>query len=160
MGERHAEPDRVANLRYFQPFSDISILGFGLPHHSKGENSMTESMHSTDAKGFGVVGDGKIDDTNAVQVAIDACAESGGGTVDLPTGTYRVDGTLEVKDSGTLSVSGSHFWQSMNKALTAPQIAIREGTKAAVVYGNICEGDWLASNEIGESAQMGINVGS
>lgn len=40
-------------------------------------------------KDFGAVGDGKSLDTDAVNRAIDAAAQQGGGTVLLPAGTYR-----------------------------------------------------------------------
>lgn len=39
---------------------------------------------------FGARGDGRSDDRAAIQAAIDAVAGSGGGTVLLPAGTYRV----------------------------------------------------------------------
>lgn len=39
-------------------------------------------------RSFGAKGDGKTDDTTAVQRAIDACAAAGGGAVVLPAGTY------------------------------------------------------------------------
>ena len=39
-------------------------------------------------KTFGATGDGKTLDTEAIQKALDACAEAGGGTVELPAGTY------------------------------------------------------------------------
>ena len=38
---------------------------------------------------YGAAGDGVTKDTAAVQAAIDACAENGGGRVVLPPGTYR-----------------------------------------------------------------------
>ena len=39
-------------------------------------------------KEFGAKGDGVTLDTEAIQKTVDACAEAGGGTVTLPTGTY------------------------------------------------------------------------
>lgn len=41
-----------------------------------------------DVKKFGAVGDGKTLDTAAIQRALDECAQSGGGIVELPPGTY------------------------------------------------------------------------
>ena len=37
---------------------------------------------------FGAMGGGIISDTNAVQKAIDACYETGGGIVIFPSGRY------------------------------------------------------------------------
>jgi polygalacturonase len=39
---------------------------------------------------YGARGDGRADDTRAVQAAIRAAARAGGGTVHLPSGTYRI----------------------------------------------------------------------
>lgn len=41
-------------------------------------------------KDFGAVGDGITDDRPAIQAAIDAMAAQGGGTVNIPAGTYRL----------------------------------------------------------------------
>lgn len=46
---------------------------------------------------FGAVCDGRNLDTEAIQSAIDACAESGGGTVNFPAGRY-LSGTLMLRD--------------------------------------------------------------
>ncbi|MBF7144275.1 MULTISPECIES: M10 family metallopeptidase C-terminal domain-containing protein [Pseudomonas] len=58
-------------------------------------------------KDYGAVGNSRTDDTQAIQAAIDAAAAAGGGTVYIPTGTYRVStqssGTvLVLKDNVTL----------------------------------------------------------
>ncbi|KTG10209.1 hypothetical protein AUR64_11530 [Haloprofundus marisrubri] len=42
-----------------------------------------------DVRAFGAVGDGDADDGPAIQAALDAVAERGGGEVHLPPGTYR-----------------------------------------------------------------------
>ncbi|MBI3191501.1 MAG: glycoside hydrolase, partial [Pedosphaera parvula] len=45
---------------------------------------------------FGARGDGSHLDTQALQKAIDTCAQSGGGTILFPAGTY-LSGTLFLK---------------------------------------------------------------
>ncbi len=56
---------------------------------------------SFSAKNFGAVGDGQTKDTNALQKAINAVHDAGGGTVVLSKGTY-LTGTLYMKDGVTL----------------------------------------------------------
>lgn len=46
---------------------------------------------------FGALGDGETLNTEAIQSAIDACSESGGGIVIFPAGTY-LSGTLMLRD--------------------------------------------------------------
>ncbi|GAB3466175.1 glycosyl hydrolase family 28-related protein [Azotobacter salinestris] len=64
-------------------------------------------------KDFGALGDGVNDDRVAIQAAIDAAYASGGGTVHLPPGEYRVsaagepgDGCLMLKDGVYLAGAG------------------------------------------------------
>ncbi|MFB8830393.1 glycosyl hydrolase family 28-related protein [Azotobacter sp. CWF10] len=64
-------------------------------------------------KSFGALGDGINDDRVAIQAAIDAAHASGGGTVHLPPGEYRVsaagvpsDGCLMLKDGVYLAGAG------------------------------------------------------
>ncbi len=49
-----------------------------------------------DVRDFGAAGDGEKLDTEALQAAIDACNEAGGGTVLVPPGTY-LTGTIFLK---------------------------------------------------------------
>lgn len=51
----------------------------------------------------GAVGDGETPDTKAIQSAVDAAADAGGGTVSVPPGTYRT-GTVFLADDVTLAV--------------------------------------------------------
>lgn len=54
-----------------------------------------------DVRDYGAVGDRKTLDTDAIQAAVDACAEAGGGTVLLAGGTF-LSGTIDLKDNVTL----------------------------------------------------------
>ncbi|HJN18301.1 MAG TPA: glycosyl hydrolase family 28-related protein, partial [Armatimonadota bacterium] len=55
-----------------------------------------EHPFSLSARDFGAVGDGKTDDTAAIQEALDKAAADGGGIVRLPRGNYRVASHLTV----------------------------------------------------------------
>lgn len=49
-------------------------------------------------KDFGAVGNGITNDTTAIQTAIDTLTSNGGGTLNVPTGTYLID-TINVKSN-------------------------------------------------------------
>ncbi|HNR33439.1 MAG TPA: glycosyl hydrolase family 28-related protein, partial [Candidatus Hydrogenedentes bacterium] len=51
---------------------------------------------------FGAKGDGKTDDTAAFQQALDAAGAAGGGVVEAPAGTFRINGTLSIPAGVTL----------------------------------------------------------
>ena len=57
-------------------------------------------------KQYGAVGDGVANDTAALQAGLAAAAAAGGGIVYLPTGTYLVDGQLEIPSRTTLCGAG------------------------------------------------------
>jgi len=74
---------------------------------------MTDTV-TRDVRDFGAVGDGETRDTDALQAALDECAESG-GTVTVPPGEYltaplRVgdDTTLVVQAGATVRFVGDH----------------------------------------------------
>ncbi|MEK7405560.1 MAG: glycosyl hydrolase family 28 protein [Acidobacteriota bacterium] len=61
---------------------------------------------------YGARADGAANDAAAIQKAIDACARSGGGVVQLPAGNY-VSGTLVLKTNVTLHLApGATLWGS------------------------------------------------
>jgi polygalacturonase len=65
---------------------------------------------------FGATGDGKTLDSPAIQKAIDACAELGGGTVYLPAGQYQA-GSLFLRNHITLLLdAGAVICGSENRA--------------------------------------------
>lgn len=57
-------------------------------------------------KGYGAVGDGKTDDTIAIQKAVDFAASKGGGIVFLPPGKYIITSTITYTDKIKLRGSG------------------------------------------------------
>jgi hypothetical protein len=55
---------------------------------------------------FGAKGDGIALDTAAVQAAVDACHQDGGGMVLVPAGTFQI-GTVELKSNVTLHIAAA-----------------------------------------------------
>jgi hypothetical protein len=85
----------------------IVALVFGVEGtKSSSENKRTAGMIATEtmavnAKEYGVIGDGKTDDTKALQAALDA-AVAKGPVCYLAAGHYRLDGSLVVPPGVTL----------------------------------------------------------
>ncbi|RJP25903.1 MAG: hypothetical protein C4527_16290 [Candidatus Omnitrophota bacterium] len=67
-----------------------------------------EATSGWNAKDFGAKGDGIADDGKAIQNALTAAKEAGGGEVYLPAGTYRIEDHLSVPSGVTLRGS----WQA------------------------------------------------
>lgn len=66
--------------------------------------TLADSSVVYNVRSFDAAGDGVALDTEAAQRAVDACAEGGGGTVFVPSGTYRV-GTVRLRSNVTLHLA-------------------------------------------------------
>ena len=64
----------------------------------------TAAAQTYSIKSYGATGDGKTLVTKALQQAVDACAQAGGGTVEVPAGTYVI-GTVFLKSNVELHLS-------------------------------------------------------
>ena len=96
-------------------------------------------------RNFGAKGDGVTLDTPAITAAIHACAQSGGGTVLFPPGTY-VTGTFEIVSNITLDLAPG---------------AVIAGSPNLDDYGTIYDyslGRNFGMNSSGEGVQVGIIV--
>lgn len=85
---------------------------------------------------YGAVGNGTTLDTTAIQDAINACTEAGGGKVRVPAGQYVI-GTVEIKSNVTLSLDhGAELWGSLDKKdyPTEGLRPAREGQSQCLLY--------------------------
>jgi hypothetical protein len=82
-------------------------------------------VRSANARDFGAKGDGVTDDTAAIQRALDSI-QGGSGVVHLPAGSYRITGTLMVRDGCTLLGEGAR-WET-----SATRIVVLEPGFAAI----------------------------
>jgi len=81
-----------------------AALGVSLPELEAASEPLSPRVF--DVTRFGGRGDGKADDTAAVQAAIDHALKAGGGRVHIPSGLWRVTKTLVVKSAGSLDLTG------------------------------------------------------
>lgn len=73
-------------------------------------------MPAWNVKDFGAKGDRQTKDHGAIQQAVDACHEAGGGTVFVPAGDYLV-GAIALKSNVTLHLdAGATLWASTEQA--------------------------------------------
>ena len=94
----------------------------------------------TNAKDFGAVGDGATLDTRALQAAIDAAAQTGGGTVLVPAGKY-VSGAIFLREHITLFLdAGAVLLGSENPAdyplIRARWEGVTQDTHAPLIGGD------------------------
>lgn len=79
-----------------------SLLG----HPGKLADAKTVPSLDVTLAPFGAAADGETDDTAAIQRAIDEASVHGGGTIQLPPGTYRISRPLRI-DSDNIQVTGT-----------------------------------------------------
>ena len=87
-------------------------------------------------KDFGGIGDGVTLNTTALQKAIDACTEAGGGVLRIPSGRYVI-GTVEMKSNVTLSLDHGAELLGSQKMEDYPTDKIRparEGQSQCLFY--------------------------
>ncbi len=109
----------------------LCLLAFTLAvngHHK-------ENTEIFNVKTFGAAGDSITMDTRAIQAAIDACNEKGGGTVWVPAGKYHI-GTIRLKSNVTLSLDyGAYLLGSQDIADYDPDLSkTREGNAECLIF--------------------------
>ena len=87
----------------------------------------------------GAIADGKTLTTQALQAAVDACSQRGGGRVYFPPGTY-LSGTIRLKDNVTLYLErGATLLGSTSIADYAPRnLVVADGVQNVGIAGPGC----------------------
>ncbi|MFE4371586.1 glycosyl hydrolase family 28-related protein [Streptomyces sp. NPDC056835] len=102
-GERR--PPRTSPLwREFaeSPYTHPQIPYVGRAGQRAGARSLPRYRVVADVRAYGAKGDGSVDDAPAINRALAAAAERGGGTVSIPPGTYRIDDVIRIAHSGVV----------------------------------------------------------
>jgi len=94
-------------------------------------------MNTISVRDFGAAGDGVTLDTRAIQSAIDACTNLGGGTVYLPPGDY-LTGTITLKDNVTLHVGPNARLLGSTSLADYPELDRPEETVDYLEYLSYC----------------------
>ncbi|HOW68225.1 MAG TPA: glycosyl hydrolase family 28-related protein [Candidatus Paceibacterota bacterium] len=97
------------------------ILAFTLHSHATADPLVVSRDPSVInlKRDFGAIGDGAANDTAAIQSAIDACRDAGGGQVVFPAGRY-LSGTLHLRNGVTLHLdAGARLIGATNLAYYA-----------------------------------------
>jgi len=107
----------------------LAALGLALGA-TAAEPAAGPAAKAYDVKAFGAAGDGKAIDGPAIQKAIDAAAEAGGGVVIVPAGTY-LSGAVRLRSKVTLKLEKDAVLQASPDAALFPPVKSRwEGTAA------------------------------
>jgi parallel beta-helix repeat protein len=93
-----------------------------------------------DVTDYGAVGDGRTDDTAAIQAALDAAAEAGGGIVTVPAGTFIVSGTGHAA-AGALQVSANTELRGAGMGETVIKLADGSSVKISGLIRTTPSGD-------------------
>jgi len=104
---------------------------------------------------FGAVGDGKAVDTGSIRAAVQACVESGGGTVYFPAGSY-LTGPIELKSNITLFIDNGAklvfsgaiedypvvdtYWEGKGCKAYMPQIFAESAENISIIGRGVLEG--------------------
>jgi polygalacturonase len=90
-----------------------------------------------DVAGFGAAGDGRADDTAALQSAVDACAAAGGGRVLLRGARWYRSGTIRLRDRVDLHLAEHAVLEmSLDQASYAePALIVADGAAGVSVTG-------------------------
>ncbi|MYZ38489.1 MULTISPECIES: glycoside hydrolase family 55 protein, partial [unclassified Streptomyces] len=81
------------------PYTHPQIPYVGKAGQRAGADRFPRHRVVADVRAYGAKGDGSVDDAPAINRALAAAGERGGGTVTIPPGTYRIDDMIRIAHS-------------------------------------------------------------
>lgn len=102
---------------------------------------------------YGAVGNGVVDDSNAIQAAIDAAAP--GGHVYVPQGTYKITKTIELKPDTRLEGTTKGFGDNIPHTVIK---ATHNGMAVQMRYGSTLENIRIEGPGFQSSSSVGVNI--
>ena len=114
--------------------------------------SFAQPVALFNVQNFGATGDGATLNTVAINLAIEACARAGGGTVYIPAGTY-LTGTVVLRSNMTLWIaSGATLLGSRRLSdYPVPERWVKQSVNFG--YGVIRGSDWYKALVRGENLE-------
>ena len=112
------------------------LAGCGLASGAQAQTSGAQAKPAAaaagdyDVRAFGARGDGKANDTKAVQAAIDHCSRAGGHLV-FPPGEYRT-GMIRLKSRVTIELRNQAVWRAIPDVSLYPKVV--EGLPPAFLF--------------------------
>lgn len=83
----------------------LLLMGLFIPTDVDAQDLKEQTgKHVVDVTEFGAAGDGRSDDTEAIQEALTQLDERGGGSLYFPSGTYNIYGSLSVQLNHDLNI--------------------------------------------------------
>jgi hypothetical protein len=137
------------------PFSEVEAARF------KGCSAGPTSKLTVNVKKRGAKGDGRSDDTKAIQSAIDEVAGTG-GTVYLPPGTYRVQTSrsnrLRLKSNMTFKMASNATLKMFPTKKSQYSVLLLSKAEDVTIIGGTLIGDRAAHKGKGGEWGMGITM--
>ncbi len=137
------------------PFSEVEAARF------KGCSAGPTSKLTVNVKKRGAKGDGRADDTKAIQRAIDEVAGTG-GTVYLPAGTYRVQTSrknrLRLKSNMTFKMASNATLKMFSTNKSQYSVLLMSKAEDVTIVGGTIVGDRATHKGKGGEWGMGITM--
>lgn len=142
-----------------EPFTaDLRVSGTGLTTTTFSieviESGQEADRELTNVKAYGALGDGSIDDTTAIQAAIDAASTAPrGGMVLIPAGTYVISATLTLKNKPVILMGEGGVSSTYSSGDRVRDSATILKTTANIPVIHIFEDDYTVIESIGSSVR-------